>query len=156
MGLRDVVRCVCRNRFLVPSTIMPLRLAIFFLVPQVAPAIAQVMELSDKFDVSARGAASYSIAIDVPPGTAALNGLTTTRWQHHQTVTDTSANGTLENQAVTTTSANGLSVTTEYDTTGNGTFDDTRRVGGRAAGNADHPSPARHRDHPNLPKRTAT
>jgi hypothetical protein len=43
-----------------------------------------------------------------------------------ETVSDFSQNGTLEDQTVTTTSADGLSVTTQVDATGGGTFDVTR------------------------------
>jgi uncharacterized repeat protein (TIGR03803 family) len=43
-----------------------------------------------------------------------------------QTVSNFSANGTLEDRTVTITSASGLSVTTQYDTTGSVTFDATR------------------------------
>jgi hypothetical protein len=43
-----------------------------------------------------------------------------------ETVSDYSAGGSLESQTVTITSADGLSVTTETDSSGNGTFDWTR------------------------------
>jgi Ca2+-binding RTX toxin-like protein len=43
-----------------------------------------------------------------------------------ETVTDTSANGTLLARSVSVTSADGLSVTTQLDSDGNGTFETTR------------------------------
>jgi len=43
-----------------------------------------------------------------------------------ETVTDVSANGSLRDRTITTTSANGLSIATQRDTTGAGSFDRTR------------------------------
>ena len=55
--------------------------------------------------------------VQVDTTVTAPTGVTT------DTLANYAPNGSLVNETVTTTSANGLSVTTQTDSTGNGTFD---------------------------------
>jgi hypothetical protein len=71
MGMREVALRVRSNGTLMPATVTALSLTVFLLAP-CPPAIAQSMSTPGKFDVGSSGAATYSIPIAVPPGTAGI------------------------------------------------------------------------------------
>jgi RHS repeat-associated protein len=72
MGLRDVALRIRSSKFLMPATATALSLAVFLCASCWTPAKAQTMAWPGKFEVNAAGAATYSIPIMLPKGTAGM------------------------------------------------------------------------------------
>lgn len=72
MGVRDVALRVRSNGSLMSAAVVALGMGVFLLTGEPVPVVAQSMSTPGKFDVGSSGAATYSIPISVPPGTAGI------------------------------------------------------------------------------------